>query len=31
MFRIVGGVVVYGFALYGLVRFLRDRNAQPDA
>lgn len=23
MFGIVGGVVVYGFALYGLVRFLQ--------
>lgn len=25
MFAIVGGVVVYGFALYGLVRFLQGR------
>jgi hypothetical protein len=25
MFAIVGGVVVYGLALYGLVRFLQGR------
>jgi len=31
MFVIVGGVVVYGFALYGLVRYLRDRNDRSDA
>lgn len=31
MFAIVGGVVVYGFALYGLARFLQDRNGGPDA
>ena len=30
MFAIVGGVVVYGFALYGLVKFLLDRKSQPD-
>jgi hypothetical protein len=31
MLRIVGGVVVYGFALYGFVRLLLERNAPPDA
>lgn len=31
MFAIVGGVVVYGFALYGLVRYLQDRNGRSDA
>jgi len=31
MFAIVGGVVVYGFALYGLVRYLQDRNDRSDA
>lgn len=30
MFSFVGGVVVYGFALYGFVRFLQERNAPPD-
>jgi hypothetical protein len=30
MFGIVGGAVVYGFALYGLVKFLLGRKAQPD-
>lgn len=31
MFAIVGGVVVYGFALFGLVRYLQDRSDRPDA
>lgn len=31
MFAIVGGVVVYGFALYGLVRYLQDQNNRSDA
>lgn len=31
MFTIVGGVVVCGFALYGLVRFLQKRDDDPDA
>ena len=31
MFKIIGAVVVYGFALYGFVKFLMDRKAQPDA
>lgn len=30
MFAIVGGVVVYGFALYGLMKFLLDGKSQPD-
>lgn len=30
MFAIVGGVVVYGFALYGLVRFLQGRGDDLD-
>jgi len=30
MFGIIGGVVVYGFAIYGLVRFLQERNAGTD-
>jgi hypothetical protein len=30
MLRIVGGVVVYGFALYGFVRLLLERNAPPE-
>lgn len=30
MFAIVGGAVVYGLALYGLVRFLQDRSAAGD-
>lgn len=30
MFAIVGGAVVYGFALYGLVRWLCDRNGDSD-
>lgn len=30
MFAIVGGVVVYGFALYGLVRFLQGRDDGSD-
>jgi hypothetical protein len=31
MFSIVGGVVVCGFALYGLFKFLQERNARLDA
>lgn len=31
MFVIVGGVVVYGFALYGLVRFLQGSSATSAA
>jgi hypothetical protein len=30
MFGFIGGVAVYGFALYGLVRFLYDRNQGAD-
>jgi len=30
MFAIVGGVVVYGFALYGLARFLQGREEGSD-
>lgn len=30
MFGIIGGVVVYSFALYGLVRFLQERNTESD-
>lgn len=30
MLAIVGGVVVYGFALYGLVRFLQGREEGSD-
>lgn len=30
MLVIVGGVVVYGFALYGLVRFLQGREDGSD-
>ncbi len=30
MFAIVGGVVVYGFALYGLVRFLQGKENGSD-
>jgi len=30
MFAIVGGVVVYGFALYGLVRFLQGKESGSD-
>lgn len=30
MFGIVGGAVVYGFALYGLLRFLQDRKTQSE-
>jgi hypothetical protein len=30
MFGIIGGAVVYGLALYGLVRFLLDKKAQSD-
>lgn len=29
MFAIVGGVVVYGFALYGFVKFLLDSKSLP--
>ena len=28
MLRIIGGVVVYGFASYGLVKFLQERHQQ---
>lgn len=31
MFGIIGGVVVYGLALYGLVRLLQDRNGEVDS
>jgi hypothetical protein len=30
MFKIIGGAVVYGFALYGLVRFLQKGNDRFD-
>lgn len=30
MFGIIGGVVVYGFAFYGFVRFLQDKEAHHD-
>lgn len=30
MFAIIGGVVVYGFALYGLVHFLLGRDDGSD-
>jgi hypothetical protein len=30
MFKIIGGAVVYGFALYGLVRFLLKGNDRFD-
>lgn len=30
MFEIIGGAVVYGFALYGLVRFLQGRDDSSD-
>jgi hypothetical protein len=30
MFAIIGGAVVYGFALYGLVRFLQGRDDSSD-
>lgn len=29
MFAFIGGGVVYGFALYGVVRFLQARQAHP--
>ena len=31
MLRIVGGVVVYGFALFGLARYLQETSARHDA
>lgn len=27
MFKIIGGTVVYGFALYGLLKFIQGRHA----
>ena len=30
MFKIIGSTVVYGFAFYGLVRWLRDRDDDTD-
>jgi hypothetical protein len=30
MFKIIGGAVVYGFALYGLLRFTQGRHAPSD-
>jgi hypothetical protein len=30
MFGIIGGAFVYGFALYGLAKFLLERKNQPD-
>lgn len=29
MFRIIGGVVVYGFALYGLTKYLNRPPIEP--
>ncbi len=31
MFKVIGGTVVYGFALYGLMRWLCDRDNDPSA
>jgi len=31
MLRIVGGVVVYGFALFGLARYFQETSARHDA